>query len=278
MDIENWLKVQQVKLSKHNIATARLDAEIILAYVLEENRTFLHAHPGKILKKQTIFHANNLINKRLKRVPLAYILGQKEFYGRDFIVNKHTLVPRPESEANVDLFKKVMQDQDFLIDVGTGSGILAITCALEALDNDIKLQVFASDISSEALKTAKLNAANKKLDITFLHSDLLQDISQEILNNITIVVANLPYVDKEWINQAQPNELHHEPQNALYTQENGLELIYKLIAQTKTLPQLKHIILEADPEQHKSIIAFAQNHNLELVEINDYCILLKTAL
>ncbi|MBS7346585.1 MAG: hypothetical protein KIG14_02640, partial [Candidatus Sacchiramonaceae bacterium] len=60
MDIENWLKVQQVKLSKHNIATARLDAEIILAYVLEENRTFLHAHPGKILKKQTIFHANNL--------------------------------------------------------------------------------------------------------------------------------------------------------------------------------------------------------------------------
>ncbi|MBS7346700.1 MAG: HemK family protein methyltransferase, partial [Candidatus Sacchiramonaceae bacterium] len=230
------------------------------------------------LKKQTIFHANNLINKRLKRVPLAYILGQKEFYGRDFIVNKHTLVPRPESEANVDLFKKVMQDQDFLIDVGTGSGILAITCALEALDNDIKLQVFASDISSEALKTAKLNAANKKLDITFLHSDLLQDISQEILNNITIVVANLPYVDKEWINQAQPNELHHEPQNALYTQENGLELIYKLIAQTKTLPQLKHIILEADPEQHKSIIAFAQNHNLELVGINDYCILLKTAL
>lgn len=244
---------------------------------MKVNRTFLHAHPDKILKKQIIFHANSLINKRIKRIPLAYLVGQKEFYGRDFIVNKNTLIPRPESESNIGLFKKVVQDQDTLLDVGTGSGILAITCALEAKKNGLNLKVIASDISSKALKIAEQNATNKKLDITFLRSNLLEGIPQSILADVNIIVANLPYVDKEWINQALPNELHYEPQNALYARQNGLELIYKLIAQTKILPKLKYIILEADPEQHQAIITFGKSYNLELVKIDNYCMLLKTA-
>ena len=278
INIKIWLGASQMKLSDQKIQTARLDAELILAYALKVNRTFLHARPDKPLTKQAIFHANNLINRRLKRVPLAYILGGKEFYGRNFVVTENTLVPRPESENNIELFKKVMQSRDTLLDVGTGCGILAITCALEALKNDINLQVFASDISSEALKVTKLNASNKKLDITFLHSNLLEDIPQKILDGITIITANLPYVDKKWVDQAQPNELHHEPQNALYAQQNGLELIYKLVSQAKALPQLRYLILEADPEQHQDIINFGKNHDLEVTEISGYCILFKTAL
>ena len=85
-------------------------------------------------------------------------------------------------------------------------------------------------------------------------------------------------MDKKWVDQAQPNELHHEPQNALYAQQNGLELIYKLVSQAKALPQLRYLILEADPEQHQDIISFGKNHELEATEISGYCILFKTAL
>lgn len=275
MKIEDWLKNQQMKLSRNDIITSRLDVELILAHALNVNRTFLHAHPDKILKKQTVFHANNFINRRLRRIPLAYILGQKEFYGRNFVVNPHTLVPRPESEANIDLFKKIIQDQDVLLDVGTGSGILAITCALEATKNHRNTRIFASDISTKALEVAQLNAVNKKVDISFLNSNLLSEIPQEILNQITVITANLPYVDKDWIDQKQPNELHHEPHDALYAQQNGLELIYKLITQIKEMSHLKYLILEADPEQHQAIIDFGGNHNLSLVKIDNYCILLK---
>lgn len=265
MNISNWLESAEERLKLANISTARLDAELILAETLNKNRTFLHSNPDKIIHKTQLFHANNWLNKRVKRVPLAYIFGKKEFYGRDFIITKNTLTPRPESEDIIDLYKKIIQEDDSILDVGTGSGILAITAFLESSDFE-NLNFYASDISINALEIAHNNADILCAKINFLQSNLLEDIPEQISEKLTILVANLPYVDKTWVDQTLPNELHHEPQNALYAKDGGLELVKKLIQQTKKLPHIRHLVLEADPEQHSDIISYAQKNNFDYIE------------
>lgn len=274
MTIEQWIKFTEDKLSRSGVSSARLDAELILAEVLGLERTFLHAHSDQLLPKTKVFHANNYLNKRAKRLPLAYIFGKKEFYGREFIITPDVLVPRPESEQIIELYKKVVQTGDSLLDIGTGSGILAVTTGLEAKKINHKITVFASDTSVKALEVAKNNAYKHKQNINFVYSDLLSDIPNTILDQITIIIANLPYVSLEWIDATQPNELHYEPSQALYAADGGLELIKKLIEQTISAPKLKYLILEADPEQHAAIINFAESYNFDLKKVADYCLLL----
>ena len=270
--VEAWLKKSVKKLKDAEIASAQLDAELILAHILGVERTFLHANPQKKLSKTLVFHANNFLNKRIKRVPLAYIFRKKDFFGRTFFVNENVLVPRPETETLIEITQKMLQPNDVVLDIGTGSGIIPVTLKAEYGE---KNEVFASDISLQALAVANLNA--KKLlnqEIPLFESNLLEKIPSDTLSKITIITANLPYVNRDWVDFEKDNELHHEPQIALYARKNGLELIFELLFQAQDLPRLRKIILEADPCQFEEIEKYANSCGFLKSKSENYTIVL----
>lgn len=272
--INNWLKLAKNKLKEAQISSYSLDSELILCNILKVDRTTILAYPKRKLTKQNIFHANHFLKRRLQHEPLAYILGFKEFYGRNFKVNSSVLVPRPETEEIIEQLKNnLVNNNEALLDIGTGSGILAVTIAKEFQNKNIK--AYASDISKDALVVAKDNATMHNANISFIKSNLLENIEQNILNEVTILVTNLPYVNKNWINQKEPNELHYEPQIALYSEKEGLELIEKLLNTTNKIPNLKYLILEADPEQFCKIEKIAQENNLKKMVQKNYTIVFK---
>lgn len=271
--IGSWLKKSVEKLRTAEIKSGKLDSELILARVLKVERTKLHANPQKKLSKTVVFHANNFLNKRVRRIPLAYIFREKDFFGRTFFVNENVLVPRPETETLIEITKKYAKNSDKILDIGTGSGIIPITLKAELGD---EIEVFASDISVQALAIANLNAQKiLSQNIELFESNLLEQIPAETLSKITIITANLPYVNRDWVDFEKNNELHHEPQIALYAQKNGLELIFKLIYQAQDLPKLEKIILEADPSQFKEIEKYANSCGFSKIISENYTITFK---
>ena len=271
--VESWLKKSVEKLRTAEIKSGKLDSELILARVLKVERTKLHANPQKKLSKTVVFHANNFLNKRARRIPLAYIFHEKDFFGRTFFVNENVLVPRPETETLIEITKKYAKNSDKILDIGTGSGIIPITLKAELGD---EIEVFASDISVQALAIANLNAQKiLSQNIELFESNLLEQIPAETLSKITIITANLPYVNRDWVDFEKNNELHHEPQIALYAQKNGLELIFKLIYQAQDLPKLEKIILEADPSQFKEIEKYANSCGFSKIISENYTITFK---
>jgi release factor glutamine methyltransferase len=234
-----------------------LDAELLLSYVLKKPREFLLAHPEtELAKAPFLMQLEEFLERRLKREPLAYITGQKEFYGRMFQVDKNVLIPRPESETIIELLRQLpLQKGSVLVDVGTGSGILAITAKLEMP----ALRVIATDISGSALELARKNARLLHADISFAVSNLLESTNISLLD---VIVANLPYVDASW--EVSP-ETAYEPNTALFAKDGGLFLIKRLIAQTiDKLCDNGSLFLEADPRQHDEIAAYASKYGLRL--------------
>lgn len=271
--VESWLKKSVEKLRTAEIESAKLDSELILARVLKVERTKLHANPQKKLSKTVVFHANNFLNKRARRIPLAYIFREKDFFGRTFFVNENVLVPRPETEILIEITKKYAKNSDKILDIGTGSGIIPITLKAEFGD---EIEVFASDVSVQALAVANLNAQKiLSQNIELFESNLLEQIPAETLSKITIITANLPYVNRDWVDFEKNNELHHEPQIALYARKNGLELIFKLLYQAQDLPKLEKIILEADPSQFKEIEKYANGCGFSKIISENYTITFK---
>lgn len=271
--IKSWLKSATEQLTAVGIASARLDAELILAHSLKKDRTYLHAHSDDILELAVQQLADAQLARRLKYTPIAYIVGSKEFYGRRFSVTTDTLIPRPESEDVINLLKQILLSTTHhlpsttlrLIDIGTGSGCLGITAKLEFPE----LEVTLADISSPALEVATANAKQLHADVTLLESDLLHNYPTQA----DIIVANLPYVDAAW--QVSPDTVH-EPSLALFAGDGGLALINKLIDQAVTVLTLQGVLLlEADPRQHSLIITYASHQGFRLISKRDYCIALR---
>lgn len=260
--IKDWLGSATSKLSAAGIDTARLDAEIILAFVLNSNRIYLHTHPEQLIYTKQHKLANRKLNLRLKNVPIAYITGHKEFYGRNFLVTKDTLIPRPESEAVIDALKEIVAKNARLdlADIGTGSGCLGITAKLEMPNLDVTI----SDVSIKALKIASKNAAQLSAKVKIKKSNLLTKFSQKL----DIIIANLPYVDKAW---EQSPETTYEPKSALFAPDHGTSTIKKLIARScDVLNYNGYLIIEADPVQHQSLTEFAKKFDLELINKDNF--------
>lgn len=225
-------------------------------------------------------------------IPKAYQTGKIDFYGQDFIVTSDVLIPRPETEQLIDEVlslagkpilpgvkptENVLPDNPIIIDVGTGSGCIAIT--LKRLLPGAT--VYASDISEDAIKIAQKNASRQNISITTIISHLLDFVNglagdgpkgghqnvcaSKILgeegrqdpSRFDLIVANLPYVDKSW-DWVDEKSLSNEPSLALYADDGGLDLIKQLIDQSAAL-EIPRLILEADPCQHQRIIDYAQN-------------------
>ena len=268
MIISEWLKIATKSLKTANIPSARLDAELILANTLRKNRTYLHAHLDKEIDPRRFDIANARLDLRLDRVPIAYILGYKEFYGRKFTVSPSVLIPRPESEDLISLFLELTASEiaeKVLIDVGTGSGCLGITAKLERSN----LSVILSDISKPALNIAEKNANALNADVHIQQQSLLNGQ----LKPVDYIFANLPYVDENW--DVSP-ELQYEPEIALFAEDEGLKLILQLISQApKCLTPDGLLFIEADPQQHNRIIDEATKKGFIKERISNYILVLR---
>lgn len=241
--IRQTLKQAAQTLLKAGIESAWLDAELILAFVLKKNRAFILSHDEKILSKTQSKTFNSLIKQRLKFLPIAYILGYKEFYGLKFKVTKDTLVPRPDSELLVEEALKHIKTKTLIIDIGTGSG-----CLIISLLKHSKVKGLAIDISKKALTVAKSNSKTYRLNkrITFKLSDLLSDIKLP-KNKHLIILANLPYLNKQ---EMKEKTIQKEPRSALYGGTDGLAYYKKLAKQLKEYSDFV-LLCEINPGQKK---------------------------
>lgn len=275
MTITTWLDEAVKLLSGAGIGSARLDAEIILAHTIKHPRTWLHAHGDEEIDPRHEEIANARIDLRLDHVPVAYIIGHKEFYGRRFSVSPVTLIPRPESEQLIELLGVYMPESHALgldtpakrlVDIGTGSGCLGITAKLEHPELDVTLL----DTSRAALSVAEKNAAAHDAHVAIMQSNLLTEYPY----SPDIVLANLPYVDQEW--EDNTNELRHEPAEALYADEKGLRLIRLCLEQLRTrLTSGGIAIFEADPRQWERFEVLAREHDFDIIDRQPFARVLK---
>jgi release factor glutamine methyltransferase len=229
-------------------AIAKLDSELLIAHVLDTRREHIICWPETILSPKQQKQYNSLEQQRLNGVPIAYLLGKKEFYGRDFIVNEQVLVPRPETETMVELALQLTDKnhRPTILDLGTGSGCIAITLSLELP----KAQVTASDISETALGIAIQNNLDLNANVGFVQSDMLEQLMS---SKFDIICANLPYVPESML---QKPDLVAEPKIALFSGTDGLGHYRKLVDQLKTKEHKpKFIICESLVEQHAKLIS-----------------------
>lgn len=236
---------------------ANLEAEILLSFILNKPKEFLYSHPEKEISSSDNRKLNKLIKKRLCGFPVAYLIGHKEFYGLDFIVNKHVLIPRPETEILVEEILKNTKHQipNTIIDVGTGSGCIIISLAKNITDKTVNF--YGLDISKQALKIAKKNARLNGLTsrITFLHSNLLKKVLKRNFSEPVIITANLPYLTSEQIKNSP--SIKKEPKLALSSGLNGLNHYRQLLIQIKQNFKLfkggLEIFCEIDDTQKEAI-------------------------
>jgi release factor glutamine methyltransferase len=273
------------------------EAELILAFVLKKPQAWILAHPKEKVPNSKFQILNSLVNRRSKGEPLAYVLGEQEFYGLPFKVNKHVLIPRPETEQIAQHVTRNAQQGDnlMIIDVGTGSGAIIISLAKNIENKNVKY--FATDISSKALAVAKQNAKLNGVDknITFLKGNLLEPIikNSEIRNLFKIqnskfkilILANLPYLKTSLpgLTKAQKRDLSFEPKTALLAGPDGLkyyrQLAKQILTLKKTYPQLSiELLAEIDPDQvkpMKQLFSFAKNFGVkkDFRGLNRLCII-----
>jgi len=208
-----------------------LEVEIILASLLNKDRSFIYAHPEYRLAHSVLNKLTNRLRRRSKGEPLAYILGYKEFYGLKFFVDKHVLIPRPETETLVDetlsWIKKQGLTSQVICDVGTGSGCIAISLAKHLPS----ARIYAIDLSKTALEVAKKNAKLHGVaeKIIFLQGNLLLSLPEKV----DILVANLPYIPTKSISSLQTEIRDWEPKEALDGGPDGMALYDSLFEQSK---------------------------------------------
>ncbi len=237
MTIKNILEKYRGKLDSKEL-------DQLLALALHKSIEYIYKYPEKKLNISSIKKFNQLVNKRLANYSLAYLQGFKEFYGLKFKVNKHTLIPRPESELIVEqVLEYIDKDNLNILDIGTGSGCLIVSIAK---NNEYKAKYYASDISKKALQVARTNARKYKLkNIKFIQSDLLANLPKQ---KFDIILANLPYLSKE---QMKETSISKEPKQALL---GNLDYYAKLLKQLPGYLNNKYLILlEIDPSQKDKI-------------------------
>ncbi len=262
MTIGTWLQTATEALKASGIPTARLDALVLLEDRLERGRAYLLARPEQQLGEEDLQSLDKQINRRKTHEPLAYIRGRVEFYGRDFAVNRHVLVPRPETESFFTLLEDITPGSGCtLVDVGTGSGALAVTAKLQWP----QAKVIATDIDPQCLKIANRNAAAHKADITFMEGDLLAPLFDYKYQSMSLL-CNLPYVPEDYpINHAAS----HEPRLASFAGRDGLDLYRRLFDQLEHLPaKPRHILTESLLTQHDDLHKLADQYGYHEIAVD----------
>lgn len=269
MTTEQWLDLAQKKLYTAGVETARLDALVLLEDVIGLDRAHLLAHPDTNISTAQMTQLQKLLSLRATHAPLAYVRGKTEFYGRSFLITPAVLEPRPESETMIDMLKALVADGSvtkvgpgplMIADVGTGSGALGITAALEVQNSQVELL----DIDKNAAQVAKLNVDKFTLNARVLLGDLLAAANQEY----DFLLCNLPYVpDHHRINQAAS----HEPKLAIFGGLDGLDLYRKLFTQIgKRSKRPLFLLLESFPSQHRGLQRYARSVGYKLLKTDGF--------
>jgi release factor glutamine methyltransferase len=245
--------------------SARLDAEILLARTIDMPRSYLFAHPEDELDGHAFERFAGLLQRRADGEPMAYIMGTKEFWSHELMVNAATLVPRPETELLVDLaLREIPRKADWqILDLGTGSGALAIALASERM----LCQVTATDVSAAALAVAEENARHLCLgNVTFLAGHWTEPVRNQ---RFKVIVSNPPYVRAD---DPALSELRHEPRSALVAGPDGLDAIRALAAEcADILEPAGVLLLEHGADQQGEVFAILEAAGWsEIVGHNDY--------
>ena len=219
IDIINW---GEKYLKDRSFDSPRNEIEILLLHLIGCKKIDLYLDFEKVIKPEDLITLRGWIKRRVNREPIQHIIGHSEFYGRRFIVNQDVLIPRPETETVIDISIDALSKKTtpVIIDIGTGSGCIGITLALEIPHS----KVFAIDISEAALSIAKKNAAIYNLkNIEFIKMDFL---SEDIKHNVDLLVSNPPYIPQKEISSLMRDVKDYEPMLALTDNRNGL-VFYK---------------------------------------------------
>jgi release factor glutamine methyltransferase len=209
-------------LEDASIAVPRLTGEVLLAHALRRDRTYLYAHPEHVLSEIEWIHYGRYLHERIAGKPTQYITGRQEFYGREFRVSPAVLIPRPETEHVVEAALERARGARRILDVGTGSGALAVTLQLE-----LKGSVTATDISRGSLDVAADNACRLNAAVHFIACDLMSAIGDGTQD---LIVSNPPYVPLTDGPGLQREVRDYEPHVALFAGPTGLEIYQRLIA------------------------------------------------
>lgn len=226
MNLQTALRQGSEILSAAGIGEPRLTAEILLCHALRRDRAWLYAHPEHELSTVEWIHYGRYLHERLQRRPLQHITGRQEFYGRDFEVTPAVLIPRPETEHVVEQSLRVAPQARRVLDIGTGSGILAVTLALE-----LDARAVGTDISFAALEVARRNARRHQARADFIQCDL----AAALTGRFDLIVANPPYIPPEEIAALQPEVRDHEPRLALDGGPDGTAFYPRITAEAERL-------------------------------------------
>ena len=222
------------RLTAARVPSPRMNAELLLRFTLDVDRSYLYAHPERELTTEEQTRYDEALAQRARGIPAQYITGHQEFWGMDLIVNPAVLIPRPETEHVIETVLQLVNGGRAslpgmrIVDVGTGSGCIALALAKELPE----AEVHATDISPAALEVARANAARHQLEnrIQFYETDLLQCLERARLD---FVVSNPPYVGESEQDQVQLGVRKFEPRKAVFAGPTGLEVIERLIPQAQ---------------------------------------------
>ncbi len=262
MTVQEALHLGERALHRAGIESKRIDASLLLAHVMEKPRPWLFAHPEDPVNEETGRRFMELINERRKHRPLVHLTNHREFYGLNLYIDERVLTPRIETEKMVEWALKYAPKNSRLIDMGAGSGALAVAIKKHRPD----LEVWATDVSDEALEVAEKNADAHGVSLSLVRSDLWEHVDGQFRT----IVTNLPYLQDDA--DLMP-EVRHEPSVALFGGPDGLDLYRRFLYDLPThLDDGGFLFTECDPWQHEALKAEAADIGLQLIE-EDYFIL-----
>lgn len=248
MDIKNAIRSNAIKLRNAGIEQFNMESRILLKHVTDKSEEYLLSHSEEELPSAVLERLDAAVNRRAHLEPIAYITGQKEFYGRDFFVDSNVLIPRPDSEILIDAVLSSNQYEPKILDLGTGSGCLIITLMLELG----KATASGVDVKKEAIEIAKKNAVRYSVNINFTESNWFDSLN--IDEKFDIIISNPPYISRNSEKIARETYLH-EPHIALFADNNGLK-DYEVIASkaARFLSDSGAVYLEIGYDQEQKVI------------------------
>ena len=257
---------------KHNIPNPRLDAEVLLGHLLDKSRLQLYLHFDMPVFQKDLTVFRELIKKRIERTPISYLTKHKEFMSLDFYIDERVLIPRPETEFIVEtVLNSTNSNPQRILEIGTGSGIIAISLAV----NMPECEIIATDISKEALVVAEKNRDTHSCEerITLMQGDLYEPIQSQDTPKFHWIVSNPPYVASTERNNISSDVYEYEPHIALFAGNDGLAIIRRLIAEApKFLLPKGQLIFEIGEKQseHVKELLDKQSEFKDFQLINDY--------
>ncbi len=254
--------------SEKEIPSPHLNAELLIAHVLECSRLDLYMKYDRPLSEKDLSHIKKLIKKRASHYPVQYLLGSTEFYGIPFFVEEGVLIPRPETEILVDAvishIKQSNQKSWSLLDIGTGTGNIPISISNSFKESEKDIHIVATDISERALQLAKKNIDHLKIqNISLVRSDIFDKVT----GTYDCIISNPPYISEEEFKDLPEEVRDHEPKGALFAKEDGMEFYHKILLNAENfLKEDGRIFFEIGAYQKDGLSLLAEECNYKIID------------